>query len=345
MSKVGVVSDPIYLEHDTGAHVEIANRLMKINETLESSGVSKQLIAIKPRLAAVDEIALVHDVHYINQLEAWAKEGVSYLDADTVISSRSYEVARYAAGGLLNATSEVMDGKLDSAFALVRPPGHHATHERAMGFCLFNNVAIAAKYALSQYKLERILIVDFDLHHGNGTQEAFYSDPHVLYFSTHQFPHYPGSGDVDEIGTGAGKGNILNVPLPAGCGDAEYIKVFEEVLRPAAERYKPQLTLVSAGYDAHWADNLGMMQLTVSGYAHLTEILKELALKLCNGRLVLTLEGGYNLAALADSVKATFDVLLGNKKVEDPEGPPPQRYRHPDITSVLEQVKSIHGLA
>ena len=345
MMKVGIISDPIYLQHDTGAHVENAGRLVKIGETLEKSGVLKQLVPVTPRPATIAEIALIHDEQYIARLESWAKEGGGWLDADTVMSPRSYEVARYAAGGLLNATADVIEGKLDSAFALVRPPGHHATHEQAMGFCLFNNVAIAAKYAQGNYKLERILIVDFDLHHGNGTQDAFYSDPQVLYFSTHQYPYYPGSGDINEIGTGAGKGTTINVPLPAGCGDAEYLKVFNEVLRPAAERYKPQLILVSAGYDAHWADTLGMMQLTVSGYASLTEILKEMAIKLCQARLVFTLEGGYNIPALAASVRATFDVLLGNKKVEDPVGPPPQLYRHTDITPVLEKVKRIHGLA
>jgi acetoin utilization deacetylase AcuC-like enzyme len=344
MNKVGIVSDPIYLEHDTGAHVEIAARLMKISETLEQSGVSKQLISVTPRAATTAEIAQIHDEKYIAMLEACARDGGGWLDGDTIMSPGSYMAAVYAAGGLLNATAEVMDGKLNSAFALVRPPGHHAIWNHAMGFCLFNNIAIAAKYALQKYKLERILIVDFDLHHGNGTQDAFYSDTQVLYFSTHQYPHYPGTGNFDEIGEGPGKGATINVPLPAGCGDDEYLKVFNEVLRPAAERYKPQLILVSAGYDAHWADNLGMMQLTVSGYARLTEILKELALKLCKGRLVLTLEGGYNLAALAASVRATFEVLLGNEKVEDPVGPPPQRYRDTDITLLLEKVKRIHGL-
>jgi acetoin utilization deacetylase AcuC-like enzyme len=344
MNKVGIVSDPIYLEHDTGAHVEIAARLIKISETLQQSGVSKQLISVTPRAATTAEIAQIHDEKYIARLEACAKDGGGWLDGDTVMSPGSYKAAVYAAGGLLNATAEVMDGKLNSAFALVRPPGHHAIWNQAMGFCLFNNIAIAAKYALQKYKLERILIVDFDLHHGNGTQDAFYSDPQVLYFSTHQYPHYPGTGNFDEIGEGPGKGATINVPLPAGCGDDEYLKVFNEVLRPAAERYKPQLILVSAGYDAHWADNLGMMRLTVSGYARLTEILKELALKLCKGQLVLTLEGGYNLAALAASVRATFEVLLGNEKVEDPVGPPPQRYRDTDITLLLEKVKRIHGL-
>jgi len=343
--KVGLVSDPIYLEHDTGAHVENTGRLVKITETLEKSGVLKQLVPVTPRPATVAELALIHDEQYIAQIESWARAGGGWLDADTVMCPRSYEVARYAAGGLLNAVAAVMEGKLDSAFALVRPPGHHATRGRAMGFCLFNNVAIAAKYALESYKLERILIVDFDLHHGNGTQESFYSDPQVLYFSTHQYPYYPGTGDVDEVGTGAGKGTTINVPLPAGCGDEEYLRVFSEVLRPAAERYKPQLILVSAGYDAHWADTLGMMQLSVSGYARLTEILKELALKLCQGRLVFTLEGGYNISAQAASIRATFDVLLGNQQIDDPLGPPTQRYRHTDIRAVLEKAKRIHGLA
>jgi acetoin utilization deacetylase AcuC-like enzyme len=237
-----------------------------------------------------------------------------------------------------------MDGEVASTFALLRPPGHHATPEQASGFCLFNNIAIATRYALSKYKLERILIIDFDVHHGNGTQDAFYDDPGVLYISVHQYPHYPGTGSVDETGSGQGRGTTINIPLPAGCGDSEYLRVFREIIIPAAGRFKPQLILVSAGYDAHWADELAMMGLTITGFARLVRIIRGLADKLCSGRLVFSLEGGYNLGALASSVKATFDVLLGNADIEDKLGKPPHKFGAPDITSLIAKIREMHKL-
>jgi len=342
--KVGLVYDPVYLKHDTGNHVENAGRLRAIISHLEKTNLTEQLTPIKARPASVDEISLVHDERYISRVCDEAQEGGGWLDPDTVISSDSYQAAIYAAGGVIAATGAVMDGGVDSAFALVRPPGHHATSRQAMGFCLFNNIAIAAKYALSKYKLERVLIIDFDVHHGNGTQGTFYDNPQVLYASTHEYPFYPGTGSKEETGEGTAKGTTLNVPLPSGCGDAEYLEVFEQVIAPAARRFNPQLILVSAGYDPHWADNLALMEVSTTGFAEMVKIIKGLADELCNGRLVFTLEGGYQPEALSCSVKATFDVLLGNSEIEDPLGQPPRRHKPADITPLIEAIKTIHNL-
>jgi acetoin utilization deacetylase AcuC-like enzyme len=253
-------------------------------------------------------------------------------------------VAFYAAGGALRGVDAVLGGEVDKAFALIRPPGHHATLTKAMGFCLFNNIAIAAKYALNKHKLRRILIADFDVHHGNGTQEIFYGDSKVLYFSTHQYPFYPGTGSVNEIGKGLGKGTTVNVPLSAWCGDSEYQRAYEEVLVPIARKFKPDLLLVSAGYDPHWADQISMMQLSVDGFAEIVNILRELADELCHGRAVFLLEGGYHLEALSYSVKASLDVLLENPRTPDPLGSIPQTGQAPPVDSIIEGVKAVHGI-
>ena len=340
---VGYVYDPVYLKHDTGQHVENARRLEAIISHLEETGLRQRLSPIPPRAATNEELSLVHDKYHIAHIQAVAKKGGGWLDADTVMSSDSYQAALYAAGGLIRAT-EVVLSEGGSAFALVRPPGHHATASQAMGFCLFNNIAIAAKYAQDKLKLERIAIVDFDVHHGNGTQGTFYDDPRVLYVSTHEFPLYPGTGNTEETGGGNAKGTTVNIPLPAGCGDAEYLAVFEQITVPVVKRFSPQLILVSAGYDAHWADSLAMMQVSVTGFARMAKTLKILADELCNGHLIFTLEGGYNLTALAASVKATFDILLGNTDINDPLGQPQPGFKPPDITSLVESVKRIHNL-
>jgi acetoin utilization deacetylase AcuC-like enzyme len=339
----GYVYHPIYLKHDTGRHVEVAARLEAVISYLEKTGLKSKLTLIEPRPATVDEIALVHQRRYIKEIEETAARGGGWLDPDTVMSPDSYQAALYAAGGVICATEAVMGGEVSSAFALVRPPGHHATASQAMGFCLFNNIAIAAKYALEKYKLERVLIVDFDVHHGNGTQGTFYDNPHVMYISTHEYPFYPGTGAINETGSGEGRRTNLNIPLPAGCGDAEYLDVFEQIVVPAARRFNPQLILVSVGYDGHWADPLAMMNLSVGGYAKMTGIIKGLADELCRGRLALTLEGGYNLEALAASVKATFDALMGNA-FDVLKDVPARRFEPPNIDSLIAEIKKIHGL-
>jgi len=341
--KSGLVYDPIYLEHDTGDHVENSRRLTTVISYLEETGIKKKLTCLSPRPVSIEELELVHAPEYISYVRGKAEKGGAWLDADTIVCPRSYEAALYAAGGVVAAVEAVLKGEVNNAFALVRPPGHHATHDGAMGFCLFNNVAIAARCALSNCGLRRVLIVDFDVHHGNGTQDAFYADPEVLYFSTHQYPFYPGTGWLDETGTGKGEGTTVNFPMAAGWGDEEYLRAFNEVLVPVARRFQPQLILVSAGFDAHWADHLAMMKATVTGFAQTATILRELAAELCQGRLVFTLEGGYNLRVVASSVKAFFDVLFGGSDIDDPLGG--AAARRPDgFDEHIAKIKRIHRL-
>jgi acetoin utilization deacetylase AcuC-like enzyme len=336
----GVIYDPVYLKHNTGDHPENQMRLLAVTRRLQRLGIWNELVQIAPRPATLDELRLVHSEKHILQVKQAAESGGSQIDNDTTVSKDSYEVALYAAGGMIEAVHAVIDGVVESAFALVRPPGHHATRGRAMGFCLFNNVAVAAAFALKEYKLERILILDWDVHHGNGTQAIFEQEPRVNFISLHQSPLFPGTGMINE----AGMGNIINIPLPAGCGDAEYLRVMDEIVLPAARRFNPELILVSAGYDAHWADGLASMRLSITGYAGITNRVKDLAQELCHGRLVLGLEGGYNLSALAGSVKATFDTMLGKTDIEDALGACPYEGSSPDITSLISQVRKQHML-
>ena len=339
---LGLVYDPIYLKHDTGGHVEQAQRLVSIISLLEESGIKQQTVAVDPTAADEQMLLKVHSREHISTVENTARSGGGWLDPDTVVSPSSYEAALYAAGGAVRAVEVVLGGEVDSCFALVRPPGHHATMDRALGFCLFNNIAIAARYALES--IERVLIVDFDVHHGNGTQDSFYNEPRALYFSTHLYPFYPGTGWVDETGAGDGEGATVNVPLPAWCGDEEYQHAFDELLVPIAHRFQPQLIMVSAGYDAHWADPLSLMQVSVDGFARLTGILKKLAGELCGGRLVFVLEGGYHLPALSHSVKATLEVLQGRAGTGDPLGKPAPGRGMPNAGTVLQAVRRIHDL-
>src|SRR4030042_1941858 len=342
--KTGLVYDPIYLEHDTGDHVENPRRLVDAMSYLKETGIKERLISLPARPASLEELEMIHAPEYVSYVKSKEESGGGWLEPDTVMSPKSYEAALYAAGGVLVAVEAVIKGKVDNAFALVRPPGHHAVRDRAMGFCIFNNVAIAARFALSKFNLNRVLIADFDVHHGNGTQDAFYADPKVLYFSTHQYPFYPGTGWIDETGAGRGEGTTVNFPMAAGWGDEEYLRAFNEVLVPVARRFQPQLILVSAGFDAHWADHLAMMKATITGFAQMTRILKERGAKLCQGRLVFTLEGGYNLRVVASSRKATFGVLLGNSEIEDPLGKASAATKPGGFDEHIATIRRIHHL-
>ncbi len=335
------VYDDLYLEHDTGQHPENAGRLMAIVHTLEKRGLLNDLTQVEARDATQAELEAIHHKAYIERVKRTADQGGAWLDGDTYVSPASYAAAIRAAGGLIELVDAIMRREADNGFALVRPPGHHAIAARGMGFCLFNNVAIAAAHALSSHGLERVLVADYDVHHGNGTADAFYADPRVLYFSTHQYPHYPGTGDLTETGSDKGQGYTVNVPLPAGVGDQGFRRVFEEVLVPVARRYDPQLILVSVGYDAHWRDPLAHMRLSVTGYARLAQILKELAVETCGGKIAFTLEGGYDLEALACGVVATLEALSG-REITDPLGPAPGS--EVDISTRLQRVKLIHGI-
>jgi acetoin utilization deacetylase AcuC-like enzyme len=342
---VGLVYDPIYLGHDTGDHVENGRRLEHTIELLGTSNLRRQLVTIAPEPAAMEDLLRVHSAQHVARVDRSASAGGGWLDGDTMTSPGSYEAALYAAGGVARATEEVIKGDVESAFALVRPPGHHATRTDAMGFCLFNNVAIAARVAVQKHGLERVLIVDFDVHHGNGTQDIFYGDAQVVYVSTHQYPLYPGTGRLEEAGVAGGRDHTVNIPLPPWSGDREYLLAFEQIIVLVARRFQPQIILVSAGYDAHWADSISSMQVTVGGYARMATILKQLAAELCQHRLVFALEGGYHLQALAYSVKATIEVMLGLPAgADDPLGPPPHGGGAIDIRPLLQRIKSTHGL-
>jgi acetoin utilization deacetylase AcuC-like enzyme len=308
--KTAFIYSETYLKHDTGkSHPERKERLTAIVEHLNRTGLMEELIQVPIRLPTRQEIALVHPESYIDQLQRDIEGGATYLDPDTRVSPESYEVALQAVGGVLTAVDQVLQGQVHTAFCAVRPPGHHAEPNRAMGFCLFNNVAIAARYAQHTYNLEKILIIDWDVHHGNGTQDIFYEDPTVFYFSIHQYPWYPGTGGSEERGAGKGKGFTLNIPVPAGTGDQEYISVFNSILRKQALAYAPDLILISAGFDAHRDDPLSHTRVTTEGFRSLSEIVSQIAQEKCDSRIVSVLEGGYNLQALAESVEAHLRVL------------------------------------
>ena len=309
--KTGFIYHKSYLSHNTGkSHLESPDRLKAIIKHLRKENIYSQLVHIEPAPSSSKWITTIHTPEYVEHVKESCKNGKKYLDSpDVLISQQSYEVACLAVGGVLKAIDAVIDGKVQNAFCAVRPPGHHALKDRAMGFCLFNNVAIGARYIQKKYKLQKVLIIDWDVHHGNGTQDAFYDDSSVLYFSIHQYPFYPGSGSEEEKGVGKGFGYNINVPLSAGCGDKEYIKVFEEKLKPKALDFNPDFVIISAGFDAYKDDPLGGMKVTTKGFAEMTRIVKEIAEECCNGRFVSVLEGGYNLDGLARSVEAHISVL------------------------------------
>jgi acetoin utilization deacetylase AcuC-like enzyme len=310
MKKTIALTDYRYLNHVTkDGHPESPQRLMAIFEMLKEHDIINTIEIISPRAASKEEISFNHATHYIEQIEKTAGKNITYLDPDTTTSEGSWEAAIFAVGAVLTGIDMILEKKADSGFALVRPPGHHAEHARAMGFCLFNNIAIGAYYLLLKYNFKRILIVDWDIHHGNGTQNSFYTNPHVLYFSTHQFPYYPGSGSFEETGEQNGKGFTVNVPLSGGQGDRDYLMIFNEILRPIAKEYKPEFILVSAGYDIYHYDPLGTMSITPQGFYYMTHILNKIADELCDGRILFTLEGGYHIQGIAESVKQTLRAL------------------------------------
>ena len=312
MGRTGFVYHPQYLEHDMGAgHPESPDRLRAIVARLEHTGVLSSLVQINPTPASDEWIMQIHTASYVETLKRRAPiSGRVSLDPDTSMSAGSLTAAYLAAGGALTAADAIVAGSVEHAFCAVRPPGHHAERDRAMGFCLFNNVAIAARYLQRRHAMARILIVDWDVHHGNGTQHTFNNDPTVLFFSTHQYPYYPGTGRATETGEGQGIGATINVPMNAGEGDDTYREVFQKVLMPAADAFQPDFVIVSAGFDAHKDDPLAGMGLTEEGYADLTRVVLSIARRHSQGRLLSCLEGGYHLQALAASVERHLLTLL-----------------------------------
>ena len=309
--RTALFRSPRFREHDTGGHPENAGRLVVIDEALENLDLVSGRPDIPFAAASVEKLARVHDPRYIEGLRHFAAQGGGFLDADTIVGPNSFDIAALAAGAGIAAVDAALDGRARRGFVLARPPGHHATPTRGMGFCLFNTVAVAAAHALAQ-GLERVLIVDWDVHHGNGTQDAFYETEQVLFASVHQWPLYPGTGSAAERGADRGVDYTLNVPLPPGGDDRTYARVFDELVLPAAHAYRPQLVLISAGFDAHENDPLGGMRLTEAGFADLARRVIAVAEEHADGRVVAILEGGYDPAALAASVVATLAILDGD---------------------------------
>jgi acetoin utilization deacetylase AcuC-like enzyme len=308
----GYLWDPLFLEHDTGAgHPERPERLSAVDRGLRSEPWYGSLLQLEPREASVEELEAVHEPGYIGLVGREVAAGRRELSTgDTVISEASYRIARSAVGAVLEAVDAVMRGQCANAFCAVRPPGHHATQDRGMGFCIFNGVAVAARYAQSAFGVQRVLIADWDVHHGNGTQDIFYEDGSVFYMSTHQWPFYPGTGRAEETGAGTGAGTTMNRPFPAGAGDAQIVGAFRDDLLPVARSFRPELVLISAGFDSRIGDLLGGFRVTDDGFRELTRIMLQIAEFAANGRVISVLEGGYSLEGLASSVRAHVDELV-----------------------------------
>ena len=332
--RTGLVFDEHFLAHDAGMestvrlrngsfelspepHPSSVSIIRRIKEFLDKAGLTQRMLPIAARPAQEDELVMYHTREYVAGIRALAaggqpREGWGEVDEETVISSGSYEAALYAAGGAMNAVDAVMQGKVHNAYALLRPPCHHAERNKAMGFCIFNNTAIAAHYARKTYGLERIMIVDWDVHHGNGTQDAFYEDAGVLFVSLHQENWFPRHcGELEQVGSGAGVGYTVNIPLPPGTGDRGYRAAFEQLVLPIGRQYRPQLILITAGQDASWLDPLAQMMLTMDGYRTLSQLMLSLAYEVCDGRLVMLQAGGYSAPYVPYCTVAAIEPLMG----------------------------------
>jgi acetoin utilization deacetylase AcuC-like enzyme len=307
-------ADPVCREHLVGRqHPERPERFDAVIEALRNTGSLERMLHLEPRIATEEELLLCHTPAYLQVVRRDVEAGHHYLSTgDTEIDGRSWDAAVHAAGGAMNAVDALVAGRARNAFCVVRPPGHHANAGRGMGFCVLNNVALAARYAQRRHGMERVLIVDWDVHHGNGTQDIFYSDPSVLFCSTHQWPLYPGTGRADETGAGAGQGTTMNFPFPAGSGRQQILGAVENSLMPAAERFRPDLVLISAGFDSRMGDLLGQFTLTDGDFTDLTRRMMEIADRHAGGRLVSILEGGYSLPGLASAAAAHVDALMAS---------------------------------
>jgi acetoin utilization deacetylase AcuC-like enzyme len=331
-------TDAMYLRHvmpdGHPERVERIEAMLRVAARTDALGVA--LLPARRR-ASREELTLVHTGAYIDAIASTAGRRESMLDPDTYTSSDSYEVALYACGGVLDLVDRVMEGEIDHAFAAIRPPGHHAESRRAMGFCLFNNIAVGAAHALVRHGLERIMVIDWDVHHGNGTQEAFWNDPRVLYLSLHQYPFYPGTGAFDETGGRDAPGHTVNIPMPAGFGDDEWTAAFRRVVAPVARAYAPQLVMLSAGFDAHERDPLADMRVTDAGFAAMADAVVGIAREHARGRLVATLEGGYDLRVLESNVEMVLRRMAGD------ETSPARDRGEGRFGGVYAQVKTAHA--
>lgn len=335
---------PRYTEHDLPGHPESADRIRAVWRGLDESGLSARMEPLQVQALDPDAVLAVHTAAHLDLLRrVSAVPHMTHLDPDTYAGPDALTIALLSAGAAVGAVDAVLTERAANGLAAIRPPGHHAMPARGMGFCLLGNVAIATRHAQVRYGIERVMIVDYDVHHGNGTEAMFYGDPSVLYVSTHQYPFYPGSGAADDVGEGRGEGYTINIPLPAGSGDANYATVFERIVWPAAERFQPQLILVSVGFDAYWADPLAAMRLTLHSYSHLAAEVIRMAQCFCDGKVVFALEGGYNMDALRYGVSNVARLLLGDPPI-DPPGTRPLSRSEPDIAALITRLQSLHGL-
>ena len=311
-----------YMWHDTGSgaagnvepgeHFENPETKRRMKNLLDLSGMTDKLVRLDPRIATEEELLRFHTADYINRIRKLSDDFGGYAGPNTPFGKGSYEIAKLAVGGTIVATEAVLSGRVDNAYALVRPPGHHAERDLGRGFCIFGNVALAAMHAREIWGIERIVTIDWDVHHGNGTQHSFESDNSVFFFSIHQYPHYPGTGTASERGLGPGQGQTMNIPVHAGSTDTDYLVHFEQDLIPAIDQFKPEFILISAGFDAHRSDPLGQIRLSEEGYRALTLHIRQLANRHCKGRLVSLLEGGYHLTSTALSIEAHLQALLAD---------------------------------
>jgi acetoin utilization deacetylase AcuC-like enzyme len=341
------ITHPRYTEHHLAGHPEHAGRIRAIWKLLDDTGLSARMHQHQPEMVSEDHILTVHSSALLETMH-WmedTQQGSIYLDNSTYADFNSYSIARLAAGGVLMATDEVLSGRADNALAVVRPPGHHAMRDHAMGFCILGNVPIAVRHAQKHYGIKRVMVVDYDVHHGNGTEAMFYEDPDVLFISTHQYPFYPGTGDLTDIGNGEARGTTINIPLSAGHSDESFAAIYEQVVWPAARRFQPEVIFVSAGFDSHWTDPLASMRLSLTGYAHLTRELIRVAAELCGGKIIFALEGGYHLDALSYGIANIAHALLGDDTVLDPLGKAPTISIKQDVKPLISRLRHIHNIS
>ncbi len=340
--KTGIVYDEIFLKHNQPGHPENAKRLESIMVVLKEKGLHNKVEFAKTRQAEIKEILLCHSEQYVLYLKTFCEKGGGYLDPDTYSNEYSFKSAAVVLGSIIDLTNAVIKGELKNGFALVRPPGHHALSNKSMGFCLFGNISIAATAALIQPGVNKVAIVDFDVHHGNGTQALVADNPNILFISTHQYPFYPGTGSLREIGKGEAEGTVVNIPLPSGAGDSAFKSVYEKIVVPSLDNFNPDMILVSAGYDAHQDDPLANLSLSLSGFNWISGKLVEAAEKKCSGKIIFFLEGGYNLKVLAAGVTNSICALMGEEAYEDSIGG--SNIEEPDISNLIGELKQIHGL-
>jgi len=342
MNNIGYIYDPIFLKHNLPDHPENARRLEVILDYFDKNNLIERLTKIEVRDANEDELLLCHDKSLIEKVKNACGSGITNLDADTYINCFSYNAAISAVGGMIELVNKITEGSISKGIVLSRPPGHHATESRSMGFCLFNTIAIGARYATRKNNLKKVAIVDIDVHHGNGTQSIFYDDPSVMYISTHQYPHYPGTGTLRETGDGKATGTNINIPFPAYVDDDGYKDVFNHFAIPILERFKPELIFVSVGFDGHETDPLSSINLSLTGYDWLCRSLINAAEKICEGKIIFSLEGGYNLNVLAPGFGNIVRGLSEDEMCDDPFTS--YNYSTADVSKLIEKLKEVHNL-